>query len=244
MSKTIAIVGAGPGVGLAVAERFGREGFQVALLARSLDKLDGLVHKLAELGVEAAAFVADVLDREGLTAALQRVVSRFGSIDVLEYGPLPDLKAMCGPRDIDAENTQLHLDHQVLGAITAVRAVLPSMVERRAGSLLFTTAVSAQHPLAMTASFGVAAGAFLNYARLLHSDLVADGVFAGIVSIAAVVVPGNDAEIEYAAQFPPGMPLIRAREVADLHWDLHLERDRCEVFAGDPERFLGVPGIR
>ena len=101
MSKTIAIVGAGPGVGLAVAERFGREGFQVALLARSLDKLDGLVHKLAELGVEAAAFVADVLDREGLTAALQRVVSRFGSIDVLEYGPLPDLKAMRGPRDIE-----------------------------------------------------------------------------------------------------------------------------------------------
>jgi len=150
---------------------------------------------------------------------------------------------MRGPRDIDVENIQLHLDHQVLGAITAVRAVLPDMVKRKSGSLLFTTAVSAQHPLAVTASFGVAAGAFLNYVRLLHNDLMIDGVFAGIVSIAAVVVPGSDAEIEYAAQFPPGMPLIRAREVADLHWDLHIGRDRCEIFAGDTERFLRVPGI-
>jgi short-subunit dehydrogenase len=50
MSRTIAIVGAGPGVGLAVAERFGREGFEVALIARDTKKLDDLVSRLKTTG--------------------------------------------------------------------------------------------------------------------------------------------------------------------------------------------------
>ncbi|PUZ25858.1 hypothetical protein DCC81_16525 [Chitinophaga parva] len=61
------------------------------------------------------------------------------------------------------------------------------MLKRKNGSILFTTASSAQRPINLTASFGVAAGALLNYAWLLNTDLKEDNIYAGIVSIAALV---------------------------------------------------------
>ncbi|MFW8745672.1 SDR family NAD(P)-dependent oxidoreductase, partial [Mesorhizobium japonicum] len=84
---TIAIVGAGRGLGLAIARTFGAEGFDVALISRNGDKLDGLVADLAADGITAAGFPADVLDRVGLRAALAAAKEHFGGIDVLEYSP-------------------------------------------------------------------------------------------------------------------------------------------------------------
>src|SRR5688500_683360 len=84
---TIAIVGAGPGMGLAIARTFGSRGFDVALVARNQAKLDSLVDQLAAQGITAAAFPADVLDHEALTQALKNAATRFGGIDVLEYSP-------------------------------------------------------------------------------------------------------------------------------------------------------------
>ena len=58
---TIAIVGAGPGLGLAIARRFGREGFRVALVSRAESKLDALAARLAEDGIQAAGLPATSL---------------------------------------------------------------------------------------------------------------------------------------------------------------------------------------
>ena len=84
---SIAIVGAGPQLGLAIARVFGAQGFDVALISRSHENLDTLVGKLTAEGVTAAAFPADVLARDALTRALDDAATRFGGIDVLEYSP-------------------------------------------------------------------------------------------------------------------------------------------------------------
>ena len=157
MTKTIAIVGAGPGIGLAIAERFGREGFKVALISRKADALAGYVEQLKGQGIEAAGFAADVTDRPGLTAALAAAAARFGAIDVLEYSPSPAADQLRTPRNITVENEQFQLDFGVLGAVAAVQAVLPGMLERKDGALLFTTAASAQYPVTFTGSFGAQA---------------------------------------------------------------------------------------
>jgi NAD(P)-dependent dehydrogenase (short-subunit alcohol dehydrogenase family) len=86
---TIAIVGAGKGLGLAVAERFAREGFAVALISRNQDRLDGLAAELRERGHTAAGFAANVRDGESLRTALERATEQLGPIEVLQYSPLP-----------------------------------------------------------------------------------------------------------------------------------------------------------
>lgn len=84
---SIAIIGVGPQLGLAIARTFGSQGFDVALISRSRQKLDTLVGKLAAEGIDATAFPADVLDHDALGKALQDAAVKFGGIDVLEYSP-------------------------------------------------------------------------------------------------------------------------------------------------------------
>lgn len=244
MAKTIAIIGAGPGVGMAIAVRFGKEGFNVALLGRSQQKLETFVSALQNMGITAAAFSADVMDRPGLTKALNEVEKHFGSIDVLEYGPAPSMATIKNVMETDVEAADLQFAFNVLGAITAVQAVLPAMQKRRNGAILFTTAVSAQHPLNFTASFGIAAGAQLNYARLLHNNLKDDNIYAGIVSIAALVASADEAGKKIAESFPPGLPVITAEDVANQHWALYTTRDKAEAIVGDFDALLTVPGFQ
>lgn len=240
MNKTIAIVGAGPGVGYAVAERFGREGFKAALIARTPEKTQALVSRLEGQGVQAAAFQADVRDPESLARALDQAKQAYGPIEVLEFGPSGAGGEMRPPRAIDVANAQQHLGLNVLGAVAAVQAVLPDMLARKSGSLLFTTAPSAQRPLVATASYGLAAGALLNYVRLLNKDLAADGIYAGVVAIAGMVVPVGQAPDPARAAFPN----IHAEDVAAQHWRMHQARDLCEATVGDVERLYAVPGFR
>ncbi|MFF5383675.1 SDR family oxidoreductase [Pedobacter suwonensis] len=232
MGKTIVIIGAGPGVGFAVAQRFGKEGYNVALLARSEEKLDNLVKQLEAQEISVASFYADVLDRNSLKAALSAVKKHFGSIDVIEFSPTPSMETMRTPRNIDVENAAFHLDFQLLSAITVVQAVLPDMLSKKEGSLLFTTASSAQKPTSMTASFGIAAGALLNYIRVLNNDLSAENIFAGIVSIGGLVYNTSEPDQELLKHFPQGMPAISSREVAETHWKMHSEKKENEMILG------------
>lgn len=243
MSKTIAIIGAGPGVAMAIARRFGSNGFNVALLARSEAKLSSLVASLNAEGIAAAAFTADVMDRAGLAQALQQVIRHFGSIDVLEYGPAPSMETMRTVAATDADAATYQFEFNVLGAITAVQTVLPGMKLRKDGAILFTTAISAQRPVNITASFGIAAGAQLNYARLLHDNLKADNIYTGIVSIAAMVA-AEQPHADVAANFPVGLPIISADEVADQHWAMYSNRDTCEAVVGDAEAILSLLGVQ
>jgi NADP-dependent 3-hydroxy acid dehydrogenase YdfG len=239
MSKTIAIVGAGPGVGQAVARRFGSRGFKVALLARKREKLDKLVERLKTENIEAAGFTADLRNRPTLEAALGQAIGHFGSIDVLEYSPAPEMPGtVMTATAMDVENELYQLDVGVLGAIAAVRTVLPKMLERKDGAILLTTAASALHPLAITASFGVAAGATLNYGRVLNQELAQHNVYAGVVMISGLVVERGEA----GGRSPAGLELIASDDVADLHWDLYTRRNRVEAVIGDTDAVLKLVG--
>lgn len=73
MKKTIAIMGAGPGLGLSIAKKFGANGFQVALISRNEEKLNTLVQELQALNIEAAAFPADVYNKEQVATAFDNI---------------------------------------------------------------------------------------------------------------------------------------------------------------------------
>ncbi|MCI2423401.1 SDR family oxidoreductase, partial [Saccharopolyspora sp. K220] len=150
---TIAIIGAGPGMGLAIARTFGSRGFDVALIARTKEKLQTLVEQLDAEDITAAAFPADVMDRPSLTAALETAKERFGGIDVLEYSPAPHSPmpgiTMAVPSEVTAENLQPQIEYTFYGAVTAAHAVLPAMREAGAGTLLVTTGGGSVDPIPM-----------------------------------------------------------------------------------------------
>ncbi|SOD89741.1 SDR family oxidoreductase [Streptomyces sp. Ag109_G2-15] len=221
---SIAIVGAGPQLGLAIARTFGSHGFDVALISRNRDKLDGLVGNLTAEGITAAAFPADVLDRDALTQALKDAAAQFGGIDVLEYSPVGTfgVTALTAPATTDPSHVEFEMNFQLYGAIAATKAVLPAMREAGAGTLLYTTGAGSIWPDPRVANVNAAAAALRNWAMNLHKELAdADtGVQAAHVGI----------DVSIGTAVIPGLPTARPEQISPLHWELHTtKRDQAEL---------------
>lgn len=214
----IAIIGAGSGMGLAIAKTFGAHGFQVALIARNKAKLGDLVAQLSALGIEAAGFEADLMNRPSLVEAFARIKERYGAVDVLEYSPAPHTPVpgveIAGPLAVTVDNLQPQIDFYLHGAITAVQQVLPEMLKRGSGALLFTTGGSAVYPNPMMGNVGIAGAGLRNWAHTLHAALADKGIYAGHISINTWIgaQPGSDAD-----------------SIAQLYWDMYERQDRVEA---------------
>src|SRR5258707_3397769 len=149
MSKTIAVFGVGPGLARSVARRFGREGFQVALVARNQYRLDAYTGDLAADGIRAAGFAGDITDRDALPGMIEAITARFGPIDVLVYAPsgLDLLNSAAAVRDADAASFEFPLDLLLRPPATLIRQVLPGMLERGAGPVPFGLPPTASVPV-------------------------------------------------------------------------------------------------
>jgi NAD(P)-dependent dehydrogenase (short-subunit alcohol dehydrogenase family) len=220
--SSIAIVGAGPQLGLAIARTFGSQGFDVALISRNRTKLDDLVGKLGAEGIGAAAFPADVLDREALAQALRNAAARFGRIDVLEYSPVGTfgITALTSPSGTEPSHVEFEMSFQLYGAIAATRTVLPAMREARAGTLLYTTGAGSITPDPRVANVNAAAAALRNWAMNLHGELADAGIQAAHIGI--------DASIGVSVL--PGVEAARPEQISPLYWELHTsKRDQAEL---------------
>lgn len=219
---TIAIVGAGPGMGLAIARTFGRRGFDVALIARGKESLQTLAGQLSAEGITVEAFTADVLDPPSLTAALDAAKARFGGIDVLEYSPSARNPGpgftMVAPSEATPENLQPWIDYVFYGAVTAARAVLPAMREADAGTLLFTSGGGSVDPNPMFGNINPAGAALRNWAVNLDKELAGSGVHAAHVAINVWIGEG-----------PEGFPTATPEQIAPVYWELHEDRGRSEA---------------
>jgi short-subunit dehydrogenase len=235
VSKTIAVFGAGPGMGRSVARRFGREGFKVALVSRNRARLQAFTEDLATDGIEAEGFDADFAYRDALPDVVAAITSRFGPIDVLEYAPsgLDWLTRQVTVRDADAASFEFPLDLLLRTPVTLIRQLLPGMIERGDGAVLFGLTVSASIPVPQLGNVGTAAAAARHYLHNLHADLAGTGVYAGLVQVAGLV-GGSDAAGFVAQNWDPATlpePLDPA-DLADVMWDLYLKRDRFDEVVG------------
>ncbi|MFJ2238096.1 SDR family NAD(P)-dependent oxidoreductase [Streptomyces sp. NPDC087859] len=182
---TFALIGAGPGLGLSTARRFGAAGHSVALIARNAQRLDGLTAELAGEGIEARGFAADVLDIESLTAALYAAAAALGPIEILQYSPVPRADFMKAVLDTSADDLDAPLAFSVKGAVTAVNAVLPGMRELGRGTLLFVNGSSAVRPNPNVAGTSIAFAAESAYAHMLHGTLAPQNIH-----VAQLIIPG------------------------------------------------------
>jgi len=205
----IAIIGAGPGLGGAVARRFGREGFSVALISRNREKLDGMVAELAEADVTAAAFTADVRVPAELEDALARAAAELGPITALQYSPLPSRDYLKPVLDLTPELALEALQFSALGLIHSVRAVLPAMREAGEGSVILINGGTSVKARAGFAGTSVAFPAESAYGEMLHDALADEGI-----RVAQLVIPGGIPQLD----LPNGID-----DVADRIWSLHAE---------------------
>ncbi|MGX1675578.1 SDR family NAD(P)-dependent oxidoreductase [Streptomyces sp. NPDC055400] len=212
---TIAIVGAGPQLGLAIARTFGSQGFDIALIARNREKLDGLVEQLGQEGVTAEAFPADVLDRAALTWALKDAATRFGGIDVLEYSPVGafGVAALTAPAETEPSHVDYEMQFQLYGAIAATKAVLPAMREAGAGTLLYTTGGGSISPDPRVANVNAAAAALRNWVLNLHNELADAGTGIQAAHVAIDVAIG--------APVISGLPTAQPEQISPVYWELH-----------------------
>ncbi|MBD8836995.1 MULTISPECIES: SDR family oxidoreductase [Paenibacillus] len=212
--KTIAIVGAGAGLGMSIAKKFGQNGFRVALIARNEEKLNQLVIELEQLGIEAASFQADILNKEQIEMAFAAIKEKYGYIDVLEYSPTPSFDTVAPTLDVTEENALYQFQYNVLGALSSVKQVLPDMLDKQSGALLFTTGGSAIHPVPMMGNVGIAISGLRNYIFNLNSELSDKGVYAGHLSIGIWMQPNSGVQ----------------DKIADIWYDMYTKRDRVEEF--------------
>lgn len=171
------VVGAGPGVGAAVARRFGREGHRVGLVARNRDRLDAMTRQLRDEGIAAAFAVADARNPDAVRAAVDALQERLGPADALCVSPLPDVATIKPVVDTTAEDLRAALELGVVGTAAAVGQVLPAMRAAGHGTLLFTTGSAALTPRPDRASSGIVNAAQTGYFRMLHDQLADEGIY-------------------------------------------------------------------
>jgi short-subunit dehydrogenase len=193
MSKTIVVVGFGPGISNGVAEKFGAEGFNVALVARNQDRLDQGVAALKAKGVAAAAFTADAGDAASIRAAIGKARAAFGPITVIHWnaygGGAGDLLTA------DAAEISGAFDIAIVGLVCAVQEALPDLKSAGDGAILVTNGAFADNTPETDAfaisvnamGLAVANAAKYKLVGLLSQKLKGDGVYVGEVMVAGVV---------------------------------------------------------
>ena len=137
---------------------------------------------------------------------------------MLEYSPVPGA-APVAVAHLTPESAGGIFEPQVLGAVTAVNAVLGGMRARKDGTLLFTTGASSVHPIAMMGDVGIAGAGLRNYALALHQALTADGIYAAHVAIDLLIQPGG-------GEADPDA-------LAERFFELYERRDQAEIKVGN-----------
>ncbi|TQN42494.1 short-subunit dehydrogenase [Blastococcus colisei] len=216
---TFAIVGAGRGLGAAAARRFGRQGFDVALLSRSQENVDDLAAQLTADGITARGYAADVRDAASLTAALDRAAQSLGPVEVLQYSPIPQKEFLRPLLETAPDDLAGALEFSVHGPVAAVNQALPGMRALGRGTVLVVNGGSAVRPNPQVAGTSIAFAGESAYAQMLHEVLAVEGVHVGQLIIAGAITPGH----------PRTDPAV----LADTLWAMHTERDGFRHFADD-----------
>jgi NADP-dependent 3-hydroxy acid dehydrogenase YdfG len=231
LPKVLAVLGVGPGLGLSIAHRFGREGFTTALVSRTATRHAAYRASLAEAGITAHTYTADVTEEAQLHDTLGRITADVGDIDTVYFGPA-DLGlggAIAPLTEAGADNLRVPFESIVLPAARVTQAVLPRMLERGAGSLLFAGGLSGKYPLPLLGSFAPAAAALRMYVLTLNAAVRDQGVYAGTLTIGGLIERGDIHRmfVEQDQGFMPGT--LDPDAIADGAWSLHAERGEAEA---------------
>jgi NAD(P)-dependent dehydrogenase (short-subunit alcohol dehydrogenase family) len=209
------IAGVGSGLSASLARKFAKEGCRLALLARSSDFLESFAEELRRDGTEILAVATDVGEPEQVTAAFERIHQRLGPVDLLvnnasASGPFGQPFA-----EITPESFTRGWRVGVLGSFLCSQAVVPDMLKKKTGCILFTGATSSVRGAAIT--FSSAKFGLRGLAQSLGRELWPKGIHVAHIVIDGVI---HEHEFELGSQGQSAEPLMNPIAIAEAYWGL------------------------
>jgi NADP-dependent 3-hydroxy acid dehydrogenase YdfG len=173
------VAGASSGIGAATAVDLAAHGFPVALGARRVEKCQEIVESIRANGGEAIALPLDVTDADSVKGFVHQATDRLGDIEVMVTGAGDTYFGRL--HEIDTETFESQIQIHLIGANRLTTAVLPGMVERRRGDLIFVGSDVALRQRPHMGAYGAAKAALVAMVTNLQMELEGTGVRASIV---------------------------------------------------------------
>jgi NAD(P)-dependent dehydrogenase (short-subunit alcohol dehydrogenase family) len=242
--KVALITGAGSGIGRASASMFAAEGARVAVADVDLDAANATVQEIRKASGEASAIAVriDVTDAGSCEVAAADVVEAFGTIDVLFNNA-----GIAGVGTVD--ETSLELWERVMavnvrGVFLAAKAVLPTLMAARRGSIVNMSSTIAEIGLARRASYAASKGAVLALTRQMQADYASYGIRVNALLPGTIHTPFVDRYLADSYDDPvAGLEALRKRQ---LTGDLGRPEDVAAAalfLASDESRFVLGSGL-
>jgi short-subunit dehydrogenase len=232
MPKSMAVFGAGPGLGQAVAQRYAQGGYDVVLVARRRQALELFAQGLNGAGVTAHVITADLGDIDGIPSLAAQVRAKVGDLDALYYAPTPET-GFVPAADLTPQGAQAFMPLVFYSLVALVHEFLPHMIKLGGGAILTAQGASTVQGLPNMSGPGPAQAAQRNYLQSLHAEVADKGVYVGMLYIGAVIE--NSAfhtQAERAKKAGAGRdwgPTVNPAHLADLLWDMHNAKVEAEA---------------
>jgi NAD(P)-dependent dehydrogenase (short-subunit alcohol dehydrogenase family) len=211
-----AVLGVGPGLGAAVAHRFAREGFAVALMARNEDGLSGIRQEIEGEGGAARSISADATDPVSVRAAFGRVRDELGDAEVFVYNA--GAFQMGGILEVTSEKFDECFKANCAGAFYAAQQVLPAMVEAGRGTILLTGATASLRGSARFSALAVGKFGLRALAQSMAREFGPQGIH-----VAHVVIDGqiNTPSVRERSPDREEHTMLSPDAIAETYWQLH-----------------------
>ncbi|MEK1925514.1 MAG: SDR family oxidoreductase [Rhizobium giardinii] len=209
--KVAAITGAASGIGLECARTLLSEGAKVVLIDRAQDKLELLCK---ELGPNALPLVVDLLKPSEVSGMLPRILDIAGGLDVFHANAGAYIGGQVAEGDPDAWDRMLNLN--INAAFRSVHAVLPHMIEKKTGDILFTSSIAGVVPVVWEPIYTASKFAVQAFVHSTRRQVAQHGVRVGAVLPGPVVTALlDDWPKEKLDEALANGSLMQPKEVAD-----------------------------
>ncbi len=215
-NPVIVIVGAGPGLGAAIARRFGRAGYAVALLSRGEQQVEALGQELQQAGVTAGWTAVDITDSAAFRVAIDRFGGFSGTIDHLHFNPSAFREK--DPLELTPDELIEDVRLGVGALLDAVQAARPHMGP--GGRVTATGSLAADQPWNRAASLGVQKAGLRNLIFSLDTTLKPDGIRAMSLTVNGTLAAGTPFDVAHVAK-----ALLDASGRDDARWTTEVTFD-------------------
>ena len=228
--KVCAVLGAGPGLGTALARRFAAEGYAIALMTRTESSTDAAKAELTKMGAVHAWVRCDVTDAASVKAAFAEVKENMGVIDVLIYNPGLKTPSVLNTDIMDIKLEDFHAAHALFcaGALLCVQQVLPDMVAKegdgtttKKGTILFTGATAAYRGSAKGAIYSAAEFGMRSISQSVARGYACKGIHVCNFRLDCIM------DVPWTVALMPDMhkagKMASTKSIADTYWWVHTQ---------------------